>query len=347
MRRSCHRSSRPAAKGTPFPSLALIPGDVRGPFLVRTLGREVPVDEIGGSRRRLALVGTIPASLGHVRHEPFLRHDPAGRLLRYAGLEHRLDPAVPAPALGIGERPGHLRPESGVFVNAQPGVVAVGGRSARCRAGMPSSRANTPASTGRSTGSSPCSTGAAGRRRGLFLRASTTSRINAFPRFRFLDPAAQSLRVIIIGCGRPAAGVRGLIALRGVPVFGLQRGHAALAVRPDPAMHRADARAELFGGPLLHAARHQLDCPSPGLQWDDGFGHMAGIPGIHRQPTLQALPGRITQMLHHLGRRHRRGEIQLHRTLSFLKTGHTKIFPFGLQENVRSPLSHCSPFMEA
>ena len=157
---------------------------------------------------------------------------------------------------------------------------------------------------------------------------------------RFLDPAAQSLRVIIIGCGRPAAGVSGLIALRGVPVFGLQRGHAALAVRPDPAMHRADARAELFGGPLLlHAAQHQLDCPSPCLQWDDGFGHMAGIPGIHRRPTLQTLPGRITQVLHHLGRRHRRGEIQLHRTLSFLKTGHTKIFPFGLQENVRSPYS--------
>lgn len=103
-------------------------------------------------------------------------------------------------------------------------------------------------------------------------------------------------------------------------------------------MHRADARAELFGGLLLlHAAQHQLDCPSPGLQWDDGFGHMASIPGIHRQPTLQTLPGRITQMLHHLGRRHRRGEIQLHRTLSFLKTEHTKIFPFGLQENVRSP----------
>ena len=125
MRRSCHRSSRPAAKGTPFPSLALIPGDVRQPLLVRTLGREVPVDEIGGSRRRLALVGTIPASLGHMRHEPFLRHDPADHLLRYAGLEHRLDPAVPVPALGIGERPGHLRPESGVLVNAEPGVVAV------------------------------------------------------------------------------------------------------------------------------------------------------------------------------------------------------------------------------
>lgn len=122
-------------------------------------------------------------------------------------------------------------------------------------------------------------------------------------RLRFLDPAAQSLRVIIIGCGWPAAGVRGLIALRGVPVFGLQRGHAALAVRPDPAMHRADARAELFGGLLLlHAAQHQLDCPSPGLQWDDGFGHMASIPGILCQPTFQSLPGRITQVLDHLGR---------------------------------------------
>ena len=121
--------------------------------------------------------------------------------------------------------------------------------------------------------------------------------------------------------------------------FGLQRGHAALTVRPDPAMHRADARAEPFGGLLLlHAAQHRPDCPSPGLQWDDGFGHMASIPGIHRQPTLQTLPGRITQMLHHLGRRHRRGEIQPHRTLSFLKTGHTKILPFSLQENVRSPL---------
>ena len=107
----------------PVPGLDL--ADVRQPLLVRTLGREVPVDEIGGSRRRLALVGTIPASLGHVRHEPFLRHDPADRLLRYAGLEHRLDPAVPVPALGIGERPGHLRPESGVLVNAEPGVAAV------------------------------------------------------------------------------------------------------------------------------------------------------------------------------------------------------------------------------
>lgn len=129
-------------------------------------------------------------------------------------------------------------------------------------------------------------------------------------RLRFLDPAAQSLRVIIIGCGWPAAGVRGLIALRGVPVFGLQRGHAALAVRPDPAMHRADARAELFGGLLLlHAAQHQFDRLPSCLQRNYGFGHTASIPGIHRQPAFQALSGRIAQALHHLRGGHRRCEV--------------------------------------
>ena len=320
----------------PVPGLDL--ADVRQPLLVRTLGREVPVDEIGGSRRRLALVGTIPASLGHVRHEPFLRHDPADHLLRYAGLEHRLDPAVPVPALGIGERPGHLCPESGVLVNAEPGVVVVvaAGRDGEqaCHRAERIRRPQPVDQQGLLPVRQAPQVGA-----GVFFYDLHHLPHQRVLQLQFLDPAAQSLRVIIIGCGRPAAGVRGLIALRGVPVFGLQRGHAALAVRPDPAMHRADAHAELFGGLLLlHAAQHQLDCPSPGLQWDDGFGHMASIPGIHRQPTLQTLPGRITQMLHHLGRRHRRGEIQLHRTLSFLKTEHTKIFPFGLQENVRSPL---------
>ena len=121
-------------------------------------------------------------------------------------------------------------------------------------------------------------------------------------------------------------------------------GHVALAVRPDPAMHRADAHAELFGGLLLlHAARHQLDCPSPGLQWDDGFRHMAGIPGIRRRPAFRALPGRMAQVLHHLGRGHRRGEIQPHRTLPFLKTEHTKNLSLSLQENIRSPLSRIRP----
>ena len=181
-----------------------------------------------------------------------------------------------------------------------------------------------------------------GRRLGLFLRTSATSRINAFSNSSSSTLRRQRLRVIIIGCGRPATGVSGLIALRGVPVFGLQRGHAALAVRPDPAMHRADARAEPFGGLfLLYAAQHRFDRLQPCLQGDDGFGHMASIPGILCQPAFRALPGRITQVLHHLGRGHRRGEIQAHRTLSFLKTEHTKNLSLSLQENVWHILCDC------
>ena len=70
------------------------------------------------------------------------------------------------------------------------------------------------------------------------------------------------------------------------------------------------------------------------------FGHMASIPGILCQPTFQSLPGRITQVLDHLGRGHRRGGIQFHRTLSFFGTGHTKILSFSLQENASIPLSN-------
>ena len=46
----------------------------------------------------------------------------------------------------------------------------------------------------------------------------------------------------------------------------------------------------------------------------------------------------MTQVLDHLGRGHRRGEIQLHRTPPFRGTEHTIILSFSLQENVRSPL---------
>ena len=67
------------------------------------------------------------------------------------------------------------------------------------------------------------------------------------------------------------------------------------------------------------------------------FGHMASIPGILCQPTFQSLPGRITQVLDHLGRWPRRGGIQFHRTLSFFGTGHTKILSFSLQENASIP----------
>lgn len=49
--------------------------------------------------------------------------------------------------------------------------------------------------------------------------------------------------------------------------------------------------------------------------------------------------GRITQVLYHLGRCHRRGEVQFHRMPSFLGARHTIILSLGLQENTRSPLS--------
>ena len=57
-----------------------------------------------------------------MRDESVLGHDPADHLFRDAGLERGLDPAVPVPALGRGERLRHLRPESCVFVNGEPGV---------------------------------------------------------------------------------------------------------------------------------------------------------------------------------------------------------------------------------
>ena len=99
--------------------------------------------------------------------------------------------------------------------------------------------------------------------------------------------------------------------------------------------------------PSRSAARFCCMLPGTGstalvlcLRWNDGLGHMAGIPGIRRQPVFQALawsdnPG----ALYHLGRCHRRGEVQLHRALPFFGTEHTKILSLSLQENVRSPLS--------
>ena len=68
--------------------------------------------------------------------------------------------------------------------------------------------------------------------------------------FQLLDPAAQRLHVITDGPGISASSRRRLVGLAGVPVFGRQRGHAALAIRLDPVADRADARAEPFGGPL-------------------------------------------------------------------------------------------------
>lgn len=121
----------------PVPGLDL--GDVCEPLLVRRFSREVAVDEVAGSGRRLALVGAVAPTSRHMRDKPVLGHDPADHLLRDAGSKHGLDPAVPVPALGGCERLGHPDAQTGVFVSPEPGVVTVGGCSARCRASMPSS----------------------------------------------------------------------------------------------------------------------------------------------------------------------------------------------------------------
>lgn len=64
---------------------------------------------------------------------------------------------------------------------------------------------------------------------------------------------------------------------------------------------------------------------------------MTGMLGILCQPAFQALPDRITQMLDHLDRGHRRSGIQVHRAPSFLGTEHTIILSFSLPKNVRIP----------
>ena len=82
-----------------FPVPGLDPGDVREPLLVRLFGREVAVDEVAGRGRGLALVGAVAPTSRNVRDEIILLHDPADHLLRDAGSEHGLDPAVPVPAV--------------------------------------------------------------------------------------------------------------------------------------------------------------------------------------------------------------------------------------------------------
>lgn len=88
-------------------------------------------------------------------------------------------------------------------------------------------------------------------------------------------------------------------------------------------MHRAGADAKLCGRLLLlHAGQAQLHRATPRPQRYGRLGNDVGIPWIGMQPPLQALPGRIPQMLHNLLRGHRRREIQLHRPLALLATEH-------------------------
>ena len=122
-----------------------------------------------------------------------------------------------------------------------------GGRPARCRARMSSSRANTPASNGRPAGSSPCSTGAADRHPGLFPRPppppASTRPPAPTPRLRDATPPRHR---------RPRRS--GFAAAPACRLGRRSRSRPATRpfhpVRPGPVVDRSDARAEPFGGPL-------------------------------------------------------------------------------------------------
>ena len=160
--------------------------------------------------------------------------------------------------------------------------------------------------------------------------ASTTSCITAFP-----SSGSSTLRRG--ASASPADRSRRIAGLSAWPASLFSGRNAAM---PPSRYALTRLRTEPFGGPLLpHAARHRFDRLGPRLQRDDGFRHMAGIPGILCRPAFQALPGRISQVLDHLGRGHRRGGVQIHRALSFLGTGHMIILSSSLQEKVRTLFS--------
>lgn len=108
-----------------FPSRALIPRGVREPLLVGSFGGEIPVDEVVRRGRDLALVRAVAPPSGNTGDQPVLAHDPADHLLRDTRPERGLDPPVPVPAPGIGERPRHAGAQPGVLADAEPRVVVV------------------------------------------------------------------------------------------------------------------------------------------------------------------------------------------------------------------------------
>ncbi|ALE14425.1 Hypothetical protein RY69_2217 [Bifidobacterium breve] len=269
-------------------------------------------------------MGAVAPTSRHVRRQIALRHDPA----------------VPVPALGRGERLLRLRPEPGVFVNGEPGVAAV--VDARRDAGQACHRAGRtrrPQTVDRQ--GLPLFDRRRGSAPGFFPATSATSRINASS-----SPSSSTPRRNASASSQtaPAFRLRRGAGLSAWPAFLFPGRSAAIPpCTPRPGRGRLRRPRRAVRRPAS-AARHRFDRLGPRLQRDDGFGHTTGIPGILRRPAFQALPGRIAQMPHHLGRGHRRGEIQLHRALPFLGTGHTKNLSLSLQENVRSPMSylHCA-----
>lgn len=154
---------------------------------------------------------------------------------------------------------------------------------------------------------------------------------------RLLGPATRRLRVIADGSGVPASPRRRLVGLAGVPVPGPQRGHSTLYAparswtAPTPAPSRSAAR---FRRPA--PVPIALALVSSGMMGSAiRPAYRGSFANRRSEHCLVGQPRRLT----HLGRGHRRGEIQAHRALPFFGTGHTKNLSLSLQENIRSPSS--------
>ena len=100
--------------------------------------------------------------------QPVLAHDPANHLLRRPGAQRRLDPPIPVSAPRFAEHVRDAAAQGPVLIDPRSRVVVVVAAGRDTAARRPSTSANTSASAGRPASSSPCSTGAAGRRPGLF-----------------------------------------------------------------------------------------------------------------------------------------------------------------------------------
>lgn len=100
--------------------------------------------------------------------QPVLAHDPANHLLRRPGAQRRLDPPIPVSAPRFAEHVRDAAAQGPVLIDPRSRVVVVVAAGRDTAARRPSTSANTSASAGRPASSSSCSTGAAGRRPGLF-----------------------------------------------------------------------------------------------------------------------------------------------------------------------------------
>ena len=179
-----------------------------------------------------------------MRRQTILGHDPAEHLLRDAGSEHGLALRYPYPPLEAANAPV-TRTRSPAYLS----MASLRGGSRRPPGAMPGKhviKLSEHVGRRRSTGNV---LSLFGRRRrsapGSFPASLHHLPHHRVPQFQLLNPPAQRLGVADV----PIPSHRWLVGLAGVPVFGPQRGHTALAIRLDPVVDRSDARAEPFGGP--------------------------------------------------------------------------------------------------